>query len=270
MSARPTALHGFVDTPLHLSVVIPTLNEAAFIAETIRAIQTTNAPAEIIVVDGGSTDATVEIAKQSGAQVLRAPQRGRGSQLAYGASHALGNVLWFLHADTRPTSDVNRLIQSALASAGVVGGNFRLVFDGDSGAARFLTRVYPHLRILGLSYGDAGMFLRRDTYEKVGGFKAHPLFEDLDLLRRVRRLGKFVQLNTPLITSSRRFEGRRFSLVFAGWTGLQVLFWLGVPPRALARLYLPIRAGKSKKTAGPSTADRSPPSKPEAKTSSGV
>ena len=236
----------FVDTPLQISVVIPTLNEAAFIAETIQAIRATNAPAEIIVVDGGSTDGTIAIAEKCRAHVLRAPQRGRGSQLAFGASQARGNVLWFLHADTRPTVDVRELIQAALASPGFVGGNFRLVFDGDSRAARFLTRLYPHLRLLGLSYGDAGMFLRRDAYQQAGGFKAHPLFEDLDLLRRLRRMGKFVRLGTPLLTSSRRFEGRSFTLVFAGWTGLQVLFWLGVPPRFLARLYSPVREAKTK------------------------
>lgn len=261
---------GFVDTPLQVSVVIPTLNEAAFIAETIQIIRTTNAPTEIIVVDGGSTDGTTQIALKCGAQVFHAPLRGRGPQLAFGASHARGNVLWFLHADTRPTSDVNHLIQATLAAPEVVGGNFRLIFDGESSAARFLTRLYPYLRLLGLSYGDAGIFLRRDAYQQAGGFKSHPLFEDLDLLRRLRPLGKFVQLNTPLITSSRRFEGRSFTLVFAHWTSLQVLFWLGVAPQVLARLYSPIRAGKSRDPLSPAKDGAALKTNPEKKTPSGI
>lgn len=242
----PLPMHASIASPLQLSVVIPTLNEAGFIVETIQAIRATSAVLEIIAVDGGSNDATVSLAENAGARVLHAPQRGRGPQQAFGASHARGSVLWFLHADTRPTGDMTRWIQEALASPAVIGGNFRLVFDGESSAARLLTRVYPHLRLLGLSYGDAGLFLRRSAYEQAGGFRAHPLFEDLDLLRRLRRVGKFRRLDAPLVTSSRRFEGRNFALVFARWTGLQVLFWFGVPPRILARMYPPIRAAKAK------------------------
>lgn len=240
-------MNGLIPASLQISVVIPTLNEAAFIAETIRAVRQTSAVSEIIVVDGGSLDATTEIAAKCGARVLAAPQRGRGAQLAFGASHARGNVLWFLHADTQPTADMSNLIADVIAAAEVVGGNFRLIFDGGSRAARLLTWLYPHLSFLGLSYGDAGLFLQREAYERAGGFRAHPIFEDLDLLRRVRRGGRLRRLETPLITSSRRFEGRSFALVFAKWTGLQLLFWFGVPPRILGRLYSPIRGGKTKK-----------------------
>lgn len=235
---------------LRLSVVIPAWNEAAFIAETIATIRGTTPVLEIIVVDGGSSDATVAIAEKAGVRVLRAPERGRGPQQAFGAAHARGDVLWFLHADTRPTADVLPWIQTALAQPEVIGGNFRLIFDGESSSARLLTRAYPHLRLLGLSYGDAGLFLRRDAYDQVGGFRAQPLFEDLDLRRRLRRVGKLRRLDVPLVTSSRRFEGRNFGLVFAHWTGLQIFFWAGVPPRILARMYPPIRAAKTKRLTG--------------------
>lgn len=244
----------FEGTVLQISVVIPTWNEAAFIAETIQAIRATTTVCEIIVVDGGSSDSTTAIAEKCGAHVVHAPQRGRGSQLAFGAAQARGNVLWFLHADTRATADMSALIQTALAAPDVIGGNFRLIFDGGSRAARFLTSLYPHLRFLGLSYGDAGLFLWKEAYERAGGFHPHPLFEDLDLLRRLRKVGQFSRLETPLITSSRRFEGRSFALVFAGWTCLQVLFWMGVKPHRLARLYSPVRSGKIRPTTALSTA----------------
>jgi len=94
---------------------------------------------------------------------------------------------------------------------------------------------------LGLRYGDSGIFVRRTAYERVGGFAAYPIFEDLDLLRRLKTEGRFVTLPGPLITSSRRFEGRNFALVFGRWALMQILYWAGVHPRRLGRLYEPVR-----------------------------
>ncbi|MFL6256171.1 MAG: hypothetical protein ACJ74T_14265, partial [Pyrinomonadaceae bacterium] len=122
-----------------------------------------------------------------------------------------------------------------------VGGNFRIRFDGVSGAARFMTWLDPRLRLLGLAYGDSGIFVRRAAYEHAGGFRAFPVFEDLDLLRALWKQGRFVQAEACVITSSRRFEGRSFALTFARWSLLQTLYWLGVSPHTLARLYAPVR-----------------------------
>ncbi len=97
------------------------------------------------------------------------------------------------------------------------------------------------LRILGLCYGDSGIFIRRDIYHRIGGFRALALFEDLDLLRRLRRAGRFVHLPAKIRTSSRRFEQRNFALVWLHWTALQVLYWCGISPNRLARWYRHVR-----------------------------
>jgi uncharacterized protein len=227
-----------------LSIVIPTLNEASTIQRSLEAVARLGPKVEAIVVDGESEDGTARIAGECGVTVLRTP-RGRGQQLRLGAEHARGEVLWFLHADSIPPPDAPDRIRKALEAAEVIGGNFDLVFDGGSPAARKLTWIYPHLRKLGLCYGDSGIFVRRKVYAAVGGFRCYPIFEDLDLIKRIRRHGRFVHLDSQIMTSSRRFEQRNFALVFAKWTAMQVLYWAGVHPAVLGRWYAPIRGKKS-------------------------
>jgi rSAM/selenodomain-associated transferase 2 len=224
-----------------VSIIIPTLNEARALGATLDALADQPGPVELIVVDGGSLDRTTAVAHGRGVRVLFA-NRGRGQQLQAGARAAQGDVLWFVHADTHPPPGATALILRALARATVVGGNFAVQFDGPSRAARFMTWLYPRLRRLGLCYGDATLFVRRSNYRDVGGFRPYPLFEDVDLVGRLRRHGRFVHLPAIAQASSRRFEGRRFVLTFVWWVILQALYWLGVPPRMLGRLYAPIRS----------------------------
>ena len=224
-----------------LSIIIPALNEAHCIGATLDAFARLPDSVEVIVVDGGSQDDTVLIARERGLRVIEA-ERGRGTQMHTGACIARGEALWFLHADTVPPADAFVRIVEALREPGVAGGNFDVRFDGATRAARFLTWLYPQLRKIGLYYGDSAMFVRREDYERVGGFQSFPIFEDLDLIRKLRRRGRIVHLPATVITSSRRFEGRRsFALTFARWGVLQCLYWLGVHPRTLGRLYAPIR-----------------------------
>ena len=231
-----------------VSIIIPTLDEAPTIGATLAALVGLRGATEVIVVDGGSRDDTVAIARRSGARVIEGA-RGRGTQLHVGACAARGDALWFLHADTLPPVDAIARITAALAhDAQTVGGNFRLRFDGTDGAARFLTWLYPRLRRLGLAYGDSGFFVRRAVYEQCGGFQSFPIFEDLDLLRRLKRRGRFVHLDAELVTSARRFAGRSFALTFARWSILQGLYWLGVHPRRLARGYAPVRGSEHDET----------------------
>jgi rSAM/selenodomain-associated transferase 2 len=219
-----------------LSIIIPALNEAHSIGATLDAVRELRGNVEVIVVDGGSIDATVEISRGRGARVVECG-RGRGLQMHAGAYAAQGDVFWFLHADTFPPHDAAELIAGALSDARVVGGNFRVLFGGERIAASFLTWLYPRLRMLGLCYGDSGIFVRRETYERIGGFKPFPIFEDLDLVRRLRRAGRMAHAPATVVTSSRRFEGRSFALTFARWSVLQALYWLGVHPRRLGRMY---------------------------------
>ncbi len=227
-----------------ISIIIPMLNEADSIAETLDAILFFDEQTEIIVVDGGSSDATVSIVQNYDAKILHSPERGRGRQLQIGGTAANGEILWFLHADTLPPVGAIEEIKKALTDSDVVGGNFTIRFDGDSRAAQFLTWLYPKLNMLGLIYGDSAIFVRREIYERVGGFKAFPIFEDLDFIERMRKTGEIVTLPQVVTTSSRRFDGKSFVLTFARWSFLQILYWCGVPPETLLKFYFPI--GKTK------------------------
>jgi rSAM/selenodomain-associated transferase 2 len=247
MNSSPDQTHHPV-----VSIVIPTLEEGDRIGETLESLGRlrTGVRVEILLVDGGSRDETVAIAERHGARVLSA-ERGRGAQLNAGASAARGAVFWFLHADTHPPPDGLERIMEALEDERVVAGNFGLTFDAGGRAARFLTWLYPRLRCLGICYGDSTLFVRREAYLKSGGFRQLPVFEDLDLLRRLRRQGRFASLPSAVVTSARNFEGRNFAPVFARWTALQVLYWLGVSPRVLGRFYGRARAAPEPKPTVP-------------------
>jgi len=219
-----------------VSIIVPALNEAAQISKTLTTLEALDGDKEILIVDGGSEDNTIEIVRQRGVPVLTCA-RGRGVQLHAGALASHGDVLWFVHADTLPPTNALAEIHFALQDRTAIGGNFGLTFDGETRAARQLTAIYPFLRWLNLCYGDSGIFVRRESYEKIGGFRPFALFEDLDLLKRLRREGRFVHLPCRIVTSSRRFENRNFALMWAHWTALQVLYWGGVSPNLLARWY---------------------------------
>ena len=225
---------------MHISIIIPALNEEAQIIATLRALQQLSGEKEIIVVDGGSTDKTIALARSEGVKVIEAPA-GRGPQMHAGALASTGDVLWFVHADAVPPPGAFEDIADALRNPEVTGGNFGLLFDGESRAARQLTAIYPALRLLRLCYGDSGIFVRRAVYAEIGGFRPLALFEDLDLLRRLRRAGRFVHLPSRIIASSRRFEHRNFAMMWLHWTTLQVLYWFGVSPNRLARWYSHVR-----------------------------
>ena len=233
---------------MRVSIIVPTLNEEALIAENIRNLEQLSGEKEIIVVDGGSTDQTITLVSEQNVRVLGASP-GRGPQMHAGALASAGDVLWFIHADILPSLHALEDIRNSLKRDSVVGGNFGLIFDGPSRAAKQLTAIYPLLRILGLCYGDSGIFVRREVYFQIGGFAPLALFEDLDLLRRLRRVGKFVHLNSRIVASSRRFEQRNFALVWLHWTTLQLLYWCGVSPNWLSRWYPHVRReAKSQKS----------------------
>ena len=226
-----------------ISIIIPALNEADSIRETLDALQIFD-NVEVILVDGGSRDATISIAAEYAVKILHSPQRGRGRQLRIGGRAAKGEILWFVHADTLPPTDAVFQIKRALKDSRVGGGNFTIRFDGERFAAKFLTWLYPKLNYLGLIYGDSAIFVRREIYERIGGFQPFPIFEDLDFVERLKREGNIVTLPAVVTTSSRRFENASFIFTFLRWTILQLLYWCGVSPEALLKIYFP--APKSK------------------------
>ena len=230
---------------MEISVIIPTFNEELTIGKTLDALARLVNVDEIIIVDGGSTDKTTEIAENSKRakklKIVNFNEANRGKQLHEGTKHASHEIFWFLHADTRPVLGCARQIKALMRYNEIVGGNFEVVFDGDSRWAKFLTKLYPQLRAIGLIYGDSAIFARRETYEKIRGYKPLPLFEDVDFYKRLQKKGRFEHINLPVTTSSRRFESSSFIWTFARWSVFQGLYWVGLPPRFLAKGYKAIR-----------------------------
>lgn len=225
------------DTP-PISVIIPTLNEAAHLPRLLDALACEDVPAEIIVVDGGSSDGTRAAAAAHGLTVLSTGP-GRGQQLALGAQRANGEVLLFLHADTTfPAGGLRQILRALDDAPQAVGGNFRLVFDGDDGFSRWLTRFYAGIRRRGFYYGDSAVYVRRAAYERLGGIRPISLMEDYDFNRRLERAGNTLCINEPaLVTSSRKFRGRRPAAIVAGWLLIHAAYYLGISPKRLARYY---------------------------------
>jgi len=221
---------------LRISVIVPTLDEAERIGALIDALRRQGFD-EIVVADGGSRDATVERATNAGAQVILS-SRGRGQQLGAGARVASGEALFFVHADCLPPSGARNSIEARLAEVGVSAGCFRLAFD----EAHPLLRLYAFMSRINhglFTYGDQGLFLLRSTYLRIGGYRDMPLFEDVDILQRLRRAGRIVKLNQPMLTSARRLMRDGVAQRELMSAGLVALYHLGVSPERLEQWYRP-------------------------------
>ncbi|MBI5137815.1 MAG: TIGR04283 family arsenosugar biosynthesis glycosyltransferase [Nitrospirae bacterium] len=220
-----------------VSLVMPVLNEARGIGATLAAL-----PAglhEVIVADGGSADGGALLALAAGARVVTCAP-GRGVQLNAGAALAGGDVLLFLHADTRLPAGALAAIQAALADPAVVGGGFALGIDSADPFLRLVARAATwRSRHLGMFYGDQALFVRRAVFERVGGFRPIPIMEDVALVRSLRRVGRLTLIAAPVRTSARRWERENPLFATLRNVALVTLFTLGVPPAILARWYRP-------------------------------
>lgn len=218
---------------LRLSIVIPALNAAPTLADALDALE---AGDEILVIDGGSTDATAAIAQARGVRVLTCG-RGRGLQLAAGAEAATGDWLLFLHADTRLSRGWRA---AAAAHAALEPGRaaaFRFALDDHSRQARLLERaVALRVRLLALPYGDQGLLISRALYDAVGGFRTLPFMEDVDLVRRLGRR-RLAALPIDAVTSARRWREHGWARRTLINAACLTLFYLGASPAFIARLY---------------------------------
>ena len=226
---------------MRLSVIVPMLNEEQAIGATIDALRLGAPAAEIIVVDGGSTDRGIEIASARGAQTLTAG-RGRARQMNVGAAAALGDTLVFVHADTMVPGTFAYDIASALADPKVVGGRFDLELDEWSLGWCLLAKLISlRSRLMRSATGDQAMFVRRDTFASMGGFAEIDLCEDVDFARRLKRSGRFACVRSRVITSARRWRQRGLLRTVLKMWLLKSLFLAGVSPARLRRYYSDIR-----------------------------
>ena len=225
-------------TPVRLSAVIPALNESAGIQAVLQALAPLVARgAQIIVADGGSTDGTATRALAAGAQIVDAP-RGRALQMNAGAQHASGDILLFLHADTRLPPDADRLIEQALANGPQVWGRFDVRIEGQPRMLRVIAGfMNRRSRWTGIATGDQALFMTRSAFDAVGGFPAQPLMEDIEMSARLLNLSRPVCLRARVVTSGRRWESRGvWRTVLLMWR-LRLDYWRGVAPEHLAALY---------------------------------
>lgn len=225
--------------PIRCSVIIPTLNEREFLPHTLQALAEYQWIHEVIVADGGSTDGTLEwLAAQNFACVVDSPA-GKGNQINRAAQAASGDVLLILHADCQLPLDAGEQISAALRSSQVAGGCFEVRFD--AGRPRSLKLVAAGInfrcRLTKAATGDQGIFVRKNVFEQVGGCPGWPLFEDVDLVRRIKKLGKFVVLRSQLLVSSRRHLARGVVRTVLLIYALRVAFWLGVSPFTLKKWF---------------------------------
>lgn len=224
-----------------LSVIVPTLNAGERLYDCLVALRSgvgTGLVEEIIVVDGGSSDDTARIARQAGAAVI-ASEPGRGNQLAYGALKSVGSWFLFLHGDTVLRTEwlfaVEQFIEDEANARRA--GYFRFALDDNSPAARRLERMVAwRCERFGLPYGDQGLLLSRPFYGEVGGFRRLPLMEDVDLVRRIGK-ARLARIDVAAETSAARYRKRGYTARSLRNLTCLALYFLGVPPRTLVRLY---------------------------------
>lgn len=220
-----------------ISIIIPVLNEAAIIKSTLTQLQQ-HSGVEIIVVDGGSQDNTVALVQQTGVKVITVLGKGRAGQMNAGANAAQGNILLFLHADTRlPPHFVDLVIQT-LKQPRIVAGAFKLAIEGTDRSLRWVEMIVEmRSRLLSLPYGDQAIFISQPAFIESGGFADLPIMEDFEFVRRIKSRGRIAIAPAAVITSGRRWRKLGVwqttlinQLIIAG-------FYLGVSPTKLANFY---------------------------------
>ena len=219
---------------MKISVIIPALNEAGNILPCMGSVKNQPGEFELIVVDGGSVDGTVE-AVEPHARVIRS-ERGRAVQMNLGARHSTGEILLFLHADSRLPPNAFPLVERVLADPGFVGGTFGLRFNNQKFLLRFIA-FFSRFKFRYFHYGDQGIFVKRSVFKELNGFAEIPLMEDVDFLRRLQRTGRVALLKQPITTSARRFLERGIIRQQLMNIILVIFYLLGARPEHLKKWY---------------------------------
>jgi rSAM/selenodomain-associated transferase 2 len=219
---------------IDLSIIIPVLNEAQYLANTLATLPP---EVETIVVDGGSQDDTIAVAKAAQAIALSG-SCGRALQMNKGAAISTGDYLLFLHADTQLPENFAQIIPTILGQPNVVAGAFELKIDANLPGIQFVEwGTNLRSRCLQLPYGDQGIFLKRTTFEAVGGFPEQPIMEDFEFIQRLKQQGKIAIAPEKVITAGRRWQ--KLGILRTTWINQKIIlaYWLGVSPAQLRQWY---------------------------------
>jgi rSAM/selenodomain-associated transferase 2 len=221
-----------------LSIIMPVLDEGEGIAPTLDALGDMRAlGAEVIVVDGGSRDATIQRARLRTDRVLSAP-RGRALQMNAGAAKATGDVLLFLHADTRLPRHADLVVLTGLERSGRAWGRFNVKIEGRSPLLLLVGWLMNlRSRLTGIATGDQAIFVRRDTFQAIGGFAEIPLMEDVALCKRLKGVSRPLCLSERVVTSGRRWEKNGVLNTIVLMWRLRLAYFFGANPNELARQY---------------------------------
>ncbi|MBN3942144.1 MAG: TIGR04283 family arsenosugar biosynthesis glycosyltransferase [Nostoc sp.] len=220
-----------------ISIIIPAINEAGNIKEAIATTQL-SINIEVIVVDGGSKDDTVEIVQSLGVKVISSFTPGRAVQMNAGAVAASGEILLFLHADTRLPTGFDEMIRTALQQPGSVAGAFKLRIDASLLSLRWVEwGVNVRSHFYQMPYGDQAIFLTKEVFQQIGGFPELPIMEDFELMRRLKRIGRVVIISTPVVTSARRWLQKGVFKTTLLNQIVIIAYLLGVSPERICRWY---------------------------------
>jgi rSAM/selenodomain-associated transferase 2 len=225
---------------LSLSIIIPCLNEEDGISASLDALVPMRARGvEVIVVDGGSTDGTAERARP-GADIVMASARGRALQMNEGARRARGDVLLFLHADSRLPTDADALVESGLASTRRVWGRFDVTIAGRHASLPVIAAAMNmRSRLTGIATGDQAIFVKREAFERTGGYPAIALMEDIALTRALKKESPALCIAKKVVTSGRRWEKHGVARTILLMWRLRLAYTFGADPDELAMRYVP-------------------------------
>ncbi|MBW4423358.1 MAG: TIGR04283 family arsenosugar biosynthesis glycosyltransferase [Nostoc desertorum CM1-VF14] len=219
-----------------ISIIIPTLNEAENIKEAIITTQL-NINIEVIIVDGGSKDDTIEIAQSLSVKVISSSP-GRAVQMNAGAVAATGDILLFLHADTRLPTGFDEMVRTVLQQPGTVAGAFKLRIDASLLSLRWVEwGVNLRSHFYQMPYGDQAIFLTKAVFQQIGSFPELPIMEDFELIRRLKRIGRIVIIPTPVVTSARRWLQKGVFKTTLLNQIVIIAYLLGVSPERICSWY---------------------------------
>lgn len=234
-------------TSAKISIIIPVFNEATIILDSLHKLDRSKDNVEIIVIDGGSKDKTIELVRSTGVNLILSPTPGRAKQMNLGAAKATGDILLFLHADTHLPANFPIIVKKILERSPVVAGAFELAIDSQDLRLRWIEKMVNwRSHFFSLPYGDQAIFLPTKVFQEVGGFPDLPIMEDFELMRKLKSRGQIAIATTSVLTSPRRWQKLGIFRTTLINQLIVIGYFLGISPHKLASWYRGDRVANSK------------------------